>query len=149
MRDKRFIAEHRGGPLSKEHHRLLIQWACDCVRHALPFYTEGSNERLKDVLNIAKAWQEEKASVGDARNASFDMLALAKELSDPVSIDLARATGHAVATAHMADHCLQAAQYVLKAVKAAGKSVETERHWQDQELSPGIRDLVISTRAKN
>jgi hypothetical protein len=149
MRNKRFIAEHRGGPLHKEHHRLLIQWACDCVSHALPLYTESTKERLKEALNIAKAWQEEKASVGDARNASFAMLALAKELSDPASIALARATGHAVATAHMADHSLQAAQYVLKAVKAAGKSVETERHWQDKQLPAEIRELVVSARAKN
>jgi hypothetical protein len=149
MRNKRFIAEHRGGPLSKEHHRLLIQWACDCVSHALPLYAEASIERLKQALNTATAWQEEKASVGDARNASFDMIALAKELSDPASIALARATGHAVATAHMADHCLQAALYILKAVKAAGKSVEAEQHWQDKQLPTGIRELVLSARVKN
>lgn len=149
MRDKRFVAAHRGGLLSKENHRLLIQWACDCVSHALPLYTETENTRLTQALTTAKAWQEEKATVGEARNASFDMFALAKELNDPASIAVARATGHAVATAHMADHALQAAYYALKAMKAVGKSVETERRWQDKQLPSGIRELVISARIKN
>jgi hypothetical protein len=35
MRDERFIAVHRGGPLKKEEHRQLIKWACDCVGHAV------------------------------------------------------------------------------------------------------------------
>jgi len=35
MRDKRFIAEHRGGPLKKEQHYQLIKWACDCAEHVL------------------------------------------------------------------------------------------------------------------
>ena len=37
MRDKRFKAEHRGGPLSLTKHRLLALWAADCVEHALSF----------------------------------------------------------------------------------------------------------------
>jgi len=37
MRDKRFIAEHRDGPLKKEQHRLLIKWACDCAENVLPW----------------------------------------------------------------------------------------------------------------
>lgn len=147
MRDKRFIAAHRGGPLSKEHHRLLIQWAHDCVLHALPLYTETPDERITQALNTAKAWKEGKASVGDARNASFEMIALAKELNDPASIAIARAAGHAVATAHMADHSLQAAQYALKAAKAAGRSVDDERSWQDQHIPAEVRELAISARS--
>jgi hypothetical protein len=46
----------------------------------------------------------------------------------------------------MADHSLGAAWYALKAVKAAGGSVDAEREWQDASLPPGIRDLVLSAR---
>lgn len=144
MRDQRFIAEHRGGPLTKEEHALLIQWACDCAKHVLRWYTGQDPKQLKKALATAKAWQEGKATVGDARNASLDTITLAKELTDPVDIAIARCVGHAVATAHMADHCLRAAQYALKAVKASGKSVDTEKQWQQKQLPAGVKELVIS-----
>lgn len=35
MRDKRFIRDHRGGPLKKEQHHQLIKWACDCSENVL------------------------------------------------------------------------------------------------------------------
>jgi len=48
MRDKRFIAEHPGGPLKKEQHRQLIRWACLCAENVLPLSGEKSHERLKN-----------------------------------------------------------------------------------------------------
>ena len=36
MRDKRFVAAHRGGPLVLAEHRLLAAWAADCAEHLLP-----------------------------------------------------------------------------------------------------------------
>jgi hypothetical protein len=124
MRDKQFIAEHRGGPLKKEQHRQLIKRAADCVRHVFPLFGKKIDGRLENALLIAKAWEKGKASVGDARNAAFGVLALARELDDQVSIAIARAAGHAVATAHMADHAPGAAEYAIKAVALAGKSVK-------------------------
>lgn len=53
MRDKRFIAEHRGEPL-KEQHYQLIQWACDSSEHVLYLYIEQVDERLVNALNIAQ-----------------------------------------------------------------------------------------------
>jgi hypothetical protein len=46
----------------------------------------------------------------------------------------------------MADHSLGAAWYALKAVSDAGKSVDTERKWQDNQLPPEIKDLVLTAR---
>jgi len=146
MRDKRFVAIHRGGPLSREEHSQLIKWAHACVCHVLPLFPGDGDGCLKDVLNIAKAWENEQASVGEARNASLQAIAVANESSDPVSIAIARAVGHAVATAHMADHSLRAAEYVLKAIKAAGKSIEEERKWQDEHLPLEVMELVLSAR---
>jgi hypothetical protein len=143
MRDRRFIAEHRGGPLKKEQHYQLIQWACDCAEHVLPLL-EKRDERLVNALKVAKAWTQGKASVGDARKASVAAHAVAREYSDPVAVAVARAVGHAVATAHMADHSLGPALYALKAVKSAGKSVDAERKWQNKQLPPDIRELVLS-----
>ena len=50
MRDKRFIAEHRGGPLKKEQHCQLITWACTCAEHVVPLCGETIDERLKNAL---------------------------------------------------------------------------------------------------
>ena len=33
MRDRRFVAVHRGGPLDRERHRLLAVWAAECAEH--------------------------------------------------------------------------------------------------------------------
>jgi hypothetical protein len=146
MRDKRFIAEHRGGPLKKEQHCLLITWACHCAEHVLPLFGEKSDERLENALLIAKDWAQGNASTGDAMKASAAAHAVARESSDPTSIAVARSAGQAVATAHMADHSLGAAWYALKAVKNAGTLPDAERRWQDEQLPSGIKDLVLTAR---
>ncbi|OFY85613.1 MAG: hypothetical protein A3F72_10630 [Bacteroidetes bacterium RIFCSPLOWO2_12_FULL_35_15] len=148
MRDKRFIAEHRGGPLKKEQHIQLIKWACNCAENVLPLFAEKLDERLKNALLIAKKWAKGKATVGEARNASLVAIAVANESSNPVTIAVARSVGHAVATAHMADHSLGAALYALKAVKSAGKSIDAERKWQNEQLPSEIMELVLSARSK-
>lgn len=146
MRDKRFIAEHRGGPLKKEQHYQLIHWACDCSEHILYFFGENIDVRLQNALIVANEWENGNASVGDARKASLGAIAVANESSNPTAIAVARSVGHAVATAHMADHSLGAAWYALKAVKSADKSVDTEKKWQDEQLPLEIKELVLNAR---
>jgi hypothetical protein len=146
MRDIRFVAEHRGGALIREQHIQLINWASDCAENVLPLIGERSDERLTNALSIAKNWAIGKATVGDARKASVKAIAVANESSNPVEIAVARAIGHTVATAHMADHSLGAALYALKAVKIAGKSVDEERKWQNKILPSEIMDLVLTAR---
>jgi hypothetical protein len=148
MRDKRFIAEHRGGPLKKDQHRQLINWACDCAEHVLPLVGGEPDKRLKNALRVAQEWEKGNASAGDARKASLDAIAVANESSNPASIVVARSVGHAVATAHMADHSLGAALYALKAVKNAGKSIDEERKWQNEQLPAEIMELVLTARSK-
>jgi hypothetical protein len=146
MRDKRFIAGHRGGPLKKEQHYQLITWACDCSEHVVHLFGEKIDDRLKNALHVAKEWKQGHASVGDARKASVGAHAVARESSNPTAIAIARSVGHAVATAHMADHSLGAAWYALKVVKNMGKSIDVERKWQDEQLPPEIKELVLSAR---
>jgi hypothetical protein len=148
MRDKRFIAEHRGGPIKKEQHRQMIKWACNCAEHVLPLFGEKLDDRLENAILVAKEWEKGNASVGVARKASSGAHAVARELSIPTTIAIARAVGHAVATAHMADHSLGAALYALKAVKHAGKSIDAERKWQNEQLPSEIKALVLSGMSK-
>jgi hypothetical protein len=146
MRDQRFVAEHRGGPLKKEQHCQLITWALACAAHVLPLSGKKPDERLENALQVAKAWAQGTAPTGDAMKASLTAHTVARESSNPTSIAVARSVGQAVATAHMADHSLGAAWYALKAVKSAGTSTDAERQWQDEHLPPEIRDLVLSAR---
>lgn len=148
MRDGRFVAEHRGGPLSIERHRQLIAWACDCAEHVVRLLGGTVDERLRTALEVAHEWKKGNASVGDARAASSGAHAAARESTSPTAIAVARSVGHAVATAHMADHALGAAWYALKAVTWAGGSPESERKWQDERLPSGIRSLVLAARKR-
>jgi hypothetical protein len=146
MRDKRFIRDHRGGPLKKEQHYQLIKWACDCSEHVMYLFGEKIDDRLKNALNVAKEWKKGNASVGDARKASLGVIEVANESSNLNAILVARSVGHSVATAHMADHSLGAAWYALKAVKNAGKSIAAERKWQNEQLPSEIKGLVLTAR---
>jgi hypothetical protein len=145
MRDKRFVAVHRGGPLTKERHYLLMRWACDCAKHILPLFGRKIDGRLKNALSVAEEWRKGKASVGEARKASLGAIAVANELSDPTAIAIARAVGHAVAVAHAADHSLGPALYALKAVKSTGKSPDRERKWQLGRLPSEVKELILTT----
>lgn len=148
MRDNRFVAVHRGGPLTKDHHHQLMRWARECSEHVLSLIEENIDQRLIHALYVAKECEKEKATVGEARNASVSAHALARgESSNPIIIAVARSIGHAVATAHMADHSLGAALYALKAVKNAGKSVDAERKWQNEQLPSEIMELVLTARS--
>jgi hypothetical protein len=148
MRDKRFIAEHRGGSLKKEQHKQLMIWACQCVEHVLPLVEKTVQLRLTFAIETAYQWTKGLATVGDARKASLDVIAVANKLTDPKEIAIARAVGHAVATAHMSDHSIRAADYALKALKHAGISIDSEREFQNKLLPTEIIELVISTRNK-
>ncbi len=149
MRDKRFVAAHRGGPLQKEQHYQLMLWAVTCSEHILHLFGEPLDSRLTHALMVARAWTVGGATVGEARTASVACLAVARENLEksPTTVVVARSVGHAVATAHMADHSMGAAWYALKAVKSIGGSVVDERAWQDEQLPAEIRELVITGRA--
>lgn len=121
-----------------------MQWAIDCSAHVLPLFGDKPDPRLTNALKTADNWRQGKTSVGDARSAAYDILKLARELSDIVEIAVVRSVGHAVSTAHMADHSLGAALYALKAVKNAGASVKAEQKWQVEHLPGDVKELVLT-----
>jgi hypothetical protein len=151
-RDPRFVAVHRGGLLDPDRHRLLVTWAADCAQHVLPLFTSRNpkDHRPEQAVETARAWSRGEATVGEAREAAYAAHAAARETSDPVACEVARATGHAVATAHMADHELGAAAYAIRAVRLASQDTDPqvagdrECEWQRKQLPDAIRDLVIS-----
>jgi hypothetical protein len=145
-----FIAAHRGGPLTRENHRQLMQLARKCSEHVLSLPGAEVDKRLVHALHVAEEWENDRVPTGDATKASLGAHAVARESSTPVAIAVARSVGHAVATAHMADHAMGAALYALRAVQHAGKSVEEESAWQHEQLQslpPEIARLVQTTMA--
>ncbi len=147
MRDQRFVAEHCGGPLSKHNHQLMALWAADCAEHVLSFLWKADNDqRPFDAILQARAWARGEISVGDAQQAAIAAHAAARESEDNAATAAARAAGHAAGTAHMADHCLGAASYALKAVEFGEFNPKLERQWQDQQLPISILHLITSAR---
>ncbi len=65
MRDKRFVAAHRGGPLALAEHRLLAAWAADCAEHLLQmFERHSSDDRPRQAIEIGRAWVRGEVKTG-------------------------------------------------------------------------------------
>ena len=152
MRDDRFKAVHRGGSLDLDRHRQLALWAADCGEHVLPLFSRRHplDDRPRLAIETTRAWAAGEVSVGAARSASVAAHAAAREATDIAAREAARAAGHAVATAHMADHSLGPAWYAVRAVQASVEkpagvaAASRERAWQRKHLPSSIRELVIS-----
>jgi hypothetical protein len=145
MRDRRFVAAHRGGPLSASDHRLLAAWAADCAERLLPlFEAYGSDDRPRRAIEVGRAWSRGEVPVGACQKAAVAAHTAARSVTHTAAVAAARAAGHAVATAHMAEHSLGAVLYGLKAVAAASGSVDAERAWQIARLPDAVRELVVS-----
>ena len=70
MRDQRWVAQHRGGPLKLVQHRQLMEWACLCAEHVLPLFGQPIDPRLSQALIVARKWAGGEVTVGQARAAS-------------------------------------------------------------------------------
>ena len=152
MRDKRFKAVRRGGPLDMNEHRLLATWAADCAEHVLPLFGEKypQDDRPRRAIKTARAWARGEVTVGKARAAALEAHAAARDAADNAARAAARAAGHSAATAHMADHAPQAAAYAIQAVQASSSGrddvivADRERTWQHERLPEEIRALMLS-----
>ena len=71
MRDKRFVAAHRGGPLTLAQHQLLAAWAADCAEHLLPlFELHTTDVRPQQAIEIGRAWVRGEVKTGVAQRAA-------------------------------------------------------------------------------
>ena len=149
-RDPRLVTVRRGGTLTDHDHRMLAVWAAACAEHVLHFFEQAhpGDERPRRAIEQARAWARGEITMTQARTAAVAAHAAAREASGSAK-EAARATGHAVAVAHMADHELGAVAYAIRAVRAAVDANDrdevgrTECRWQRAQLPSEIRDLVL------
>lgn len=145
MRDRRFVAVHRGGPLERADHIFLARWAADCAERVLHLFSQQSSDvRPLQALETARAWANGEIKTGIAMKASLAAHAAARQTQDKAAIAAARATGQAVATAHAADHSMGALLYSLKALEAAGAPSGPELELQLAKLPEHLRSPVSS-----
>ena len=150
-RDPRFVTVRRGGTLEDPQHRLLAAWAADCAEHVLDYFCSQhpDDDRPRCAIEQARAWSRGEISMTQVREAAYATHDAAKAATGAAR-DAARAAGHAVATAHMADHELGAAAYAIRAVRAASsvdtrnEAVRIECQWQRERLPEAICALVLS-----
>jgi len=138
MRDKRFVTLKRGGTLTPENHIIMMRWSCACVDRLAQTLGTTLSPVLAEAMRVAEDWAGGKVKTGAAMSAARAVHVHARSLANPVDKAFARAVGHAVATAHMADHCIGPVLYSEKAVKAAGGDSAGERKWQFDRLPPAL-----------
>jgi hypothetical protein len=149
-RDPRLVTVRRGGSLNDADHRLLAVWAAACAEHVLQLFEQArpGDERPRRAIEQARAWARGEITMTQARTVAFAAHAAAREASGPAR-EAARAAGHAVSVAHMADHELGAAAYAIRTVRAAAdpndrdEAGRAECRWQRAQLAVEIRDLVL------
>jgi hypothetical protein len=111
----------------------------------LPHFEKiSSDERPRLGIASARSWAAGEVKTGFCQKATVAAHAAAHTITDPAAIAVARACGHAAATAHMADHSLGVLYYGKKAVSASGGNAGEELAWQISRLPAEIRELVIS-----
>jgi len=144
MRDRRWVAEHRGGELPMGQHRLLMRWACDVAEHLLKeFAREMPDDRLRQAIAIGRQWADGAVKTGVAMKAALAAHAAAREADFPEWTFVARAAGHAVATAHAADHSMGAMTYAIKAWHI--RDLDPRPFWNRHRLSmpEELRTLMV------
>lgn len=145
MRDRRFIAEHRGGPLARDDHRCLAHWAAGCAEGVIGcFESRHDDPRPREALAVARDWAVGKVKAGVAMKASVAAHAAARLAGDSAAVAAARAAAHAVATAHAADHAMGALLYAMKALEVTGGDPGAEFERRVRELPAHLRDPVAS-----
>jgi hypothetical protein len=149
-RDARFVTIRRGGTLDDESHHLLAVWSADCAARVLDLFEREhpGDGRPRIAVVQAYAWARGEITMTQARKAAYAAHDAAKGAVGAAR-EAARAAGHAVATAHMADHELGGAAYAIRAIRAAAtpddrdEAGRAECRWQRANLPSAIRELVL------
>jgi len=145
MRDRRFVAAHRGGPLSRESHAVLARWAANCAERVLPLFKKVCGDPApQNAIAIGRAWANGEVKTGVPMKASVAAHAAARRVNDKSAIFAARAAGQAVATAHFADHSMGALLYAVKALEASGSNTDAELQQQLARLPDQLRAQIAS-----
>ena len=126
--------------LSKVDHKTQVIWATDCAARALAYLAGKypTDNRTEKAIEAGRAWVRGEISTGEARKAAFASHSAAREAIDDAVRMVARASGHAAATAHVAGHALHASTYAIKAIVLSGGDSMTELNWQIECLKKMI-----------
>jgi len=148
MAKQRFSIAHKDEEMrelvSKTDHKKLARWAIDCTERVLPYFEEKypNDPRPRIALQTLREWMDTgKFSMSIIRKASLDSHAAAREVGmDNPARSAARATGQAVATAHVSSHAYGSAVYSQQAIhrsnspEDAEANAKKERDWQYKHL---------------
>ncbi len=124
-------------------HKTLARWTIACAERVMPYFVEKypQDYRLQQALVALQHWIDTGIfSMKVIRTASLSAHAAAREVGeDTPARSAARATGQAVATAHVRTHAIGAAQYALQALSRSKQDdyeriIAQERAWQYQSL---------------
>ena len=138
--------------LAEQDHRSLMLWAADCAEHVLAYFEERhpGNERPRQAIEAARAWERGEIGVTEARSAALAAHAAARKADHPAARAAARAAGHAAATAHVARHARHAAAYAVTAAAAAlpadASAAAAERDWQCRRLPESLWPIGFPVR---
>lgn len=138
---------------SRDDQRILATWAADCALRVLPFFecAYPKDERPRKAIKACRKWVRTGIFRMDIiREASLSAHAAARKAKkNAAACFAARAAGHAVGTAHVAQHAYGASLYALKAIAAAYPNkaeiqMVKEYNWQARRLSKKLREEIMS-----
>jgi hypothetical protein len=127
--------------VNKTDKKILAVWAIDCAERVLHYFEKKypKDKRPQKALETLKTWIETGMfKMAVIRKASLDSHTAAREIGeDNPARSVARATGQAVATAHVPRHAYGSAIYAQQAIFRATNSLDEagkERNWQYKHL---------------
>lgn len=108
--------------------RVLAIWAAECAERVLPIFEKEfpDDGRPRTAILKLREWERTRVfRMSEVREASLNAHAAARMAipGSPAQF-AARASGQAVATAHVKTHSIAAAWYATKAVWASGGDVD-------------------------
>lgn len=133
--------------LSEHDRRILAGWAADCAERTLSLFetVRHDDTRPREAIAGARAFARAELRIGVARSLAAAAHAAARDADEPAAVAAARATGHAVAVAHMASHAPGVAYAALARALAAPESEEAaldEVRWQIHHASEDVRAVM-------
>lgn len=129
--------------VKKSDHRILAIWAADCAERVLPYFENKcpKDDRPRKAVEACREWARTGMfKMADVRKVALAAHTAAREVEENSAARFAaRATGQALATAHVPTHSIAAATYAVKSIRAADPqnaedNIAKERNWQYQHL---------------
>jgi hypothetical protein len=138
---------------SKQDQKILAIWAADCAERVLPLFEKvyPEDDRPRKAIETGRRWvRTGEFKMAEIRGASLAAHAAARDAKEnDAACYAARATGQAVAAAHVPQHAFGSAYYALKAVAAANPDkaeveIAKERTCQSWHLPENLREEIMN-----